>query len=194
MPRSCFQPCVYVVAARDFRVKVGISALLSRRLVQLVASEGEPLAVVRRFDYPAMYLARRVEAAAKLALSLHQIEGEWFRVTRSDAVRAVEDSAARAISPADIASATAPAERIRKAQEEDMALIRAGRRMLGWTQADLAARAGISVATLKNIERGTSDPQIGTLKAIQAALGSAGIVFLQPGDMRTGGKGVRLKD
>jgi DNA-binding XRE family transcriptional regulator len=128
-----------------------------------------------------------------LALSPHQIEGEWFRVTRSAAVEAVEECAARVVSPAEIASAAVPAGRIRKAQEEDMALIRAGRRMLGWTQTDLAARAGISVATLKNIERGTSDPQICTLKVIQAALGSAGIVFLQPGDMRTGGKGVRLK-
>lgn len=40
---------------------------------------------------------------------------------------------------------------------------------------DLAARAGISSGTLGQLERGESDPQLGTLLRIQAALGLASI-------------------
>jgi transcriptional regulator with XRE-family HTH domain len=60
--------------------------------------------------------------------------------------------------------------------------------MLGLTQADLAARAGISVTGLNNIERGSADPKASTLRAIQAALEFAGVEFTNGGQ-----PGVRLK-
>jgi transcriptional regulator with XRE-family HTH domain len=60
--------------------------------------------------------------------------------------------------------------------------------MLGLTQADLAARAGISVTGLNNIERGSADPKASTLRAIQAALECAGVEFTNGGQ-----PGVRLK-
>ena len=56
--------------------------------------------------------------------------------------------------------------------------------MLRITQAELAKRAGLSVTGLNNIERGSADPKASTLRAIQAALESAGIEFTngsQPG-------------
>jgi transcriptional regulator with XRE-family HTH domain len=60
--------------------------------------------------------------------------------------------------------------------------------MLGLTQADLAAKAGISKTALIAIETGTSDPKASTLSAIQKALEAAGVEF-------TNGEqpGVRLK-
>ena len=71
--------------------------------------------------------------------------------------------------------------------------IRAARALVGWQQKDLAVRAGISEMTIKNIEQGRTDPRSSSLTAIQKALDDAGVVFLQPGDMRGGGAGVRLK-
>jgi predicted transcriptional regulator len=51
----------------------------------------------------------------------------------------------------------------------------------------------MSEIAIKNIERGRSDPRSSTLAAIIKAFDDAGVVFLQPGDMRGGGAGVRLK-
>ena len=76
----------------------------------------------------------------------------------------------------------------------DAAQMRAARGLLNWTQRELAERSGASVATIKNVEAAVRDARGSTLRAIQEAFESAGVVFMEPGDMRTGGKGVRLKD
>jgi len=47
--------------------------------------------------------------------------------------------------------------------------------------------------SIKNIERGATDPRASTLEAFQRAFEKAGVVFLEPGDIRDGGEGVRLK-
>lgn len=67
--------------------------------------------------------------------------------------------------------------------------IRGARAMLGITQADLAHRAGISTTGLNNIERGHADPKTSTLRAIEAALREAGVIFIAENG---GGPGVRL--
>lgn len=71
--------------------------------------------------------------------------------------------------------------------------IRAARALLGWKQTDLASASGVSEMSVKNIERGTTDPRASTLKAIQDALEVAGVVFLEAGQSRDGGAGVRLR-
>ncbi len=53
--------------------------------------------------------------------------------------------------------------------------IRAARAMLEVKQRDLAAAAGVSLATLNNIERGVADPRSSTLSAIERALNNAGV-------------------
>jgi transcriptional regulator with XRE-family HTH domain len=55
--------------------------------------------------------------------------------------------------------------------------IRAARSLIGIKQSDLAHGAGISLATLNNIERGIGDPRTSTLEAIERALTGAGIEF-----------------
>lgn len=47
--------------------------------------------------------------------------------------------------------------------------------MIGAKQSELAKAAGISLATLNNIERGIGDPRSSTLEAIRVALEEAGI-------------------
>lgn len=53
--------------------------------------------------------------------------------------------------------------------------------MLEVKQRDLAAAAGVSLATLNNIERGVADPRSSTLSAIERALNGAGIDFAEDG-------------
>lgn len=73
------------------------------------------------------------------------------------------------------------------------AQIRAARALIGWKQTDLAAASGVSEISIKNIERGATDPRGSTLAAIQDAFSKAGVVFLDPGDIRDGGPGVRKR-
>jgi transcriptional regulator with XRE-family HTH domain len=71
--------------------------------------------------------------------------------------------------------------------------IRAARGLLNWTQAQLARAVGLSQVAVKNLERGRTDPRASTLTAIQEAFDRADVVFLDPGDIRNGGSGVRFK-
>jgi DNA-binding XRE family transcriptional regulator len=72
------------------------------------------------------------------------------------------------------------------------AQIRAARAILGWTQVELARASGVSEISIKNIERGATDPRSSTLNAIQSAFLTAGVVFLEAGDARNGGPGIRM--
>jgi predicted transcriptional regulator len=56
--------------------------------------------------------------------------------------------------------------------------IRAARALLDWSRGKLAARALISVDTLKKIELSQVDPRASTLDAIQSALEKGGVEFL----------------
>lgn len=53
--------------------------------------------------------------------------------------------------------------------------IRAARAIINAKQSELAKAAGISLATLNNIERGVGDPRTSTLDAIERALERAGV-------------------
>lgn len=55
------------------------------------------------------------------------------------------------------------------------AQIRAGRSLLNVKQSELAKSAGVSLATLNNIERGVGDPRASTLESIERALFTAGV-------------------
>ena len=69
--------------------------------------------------------------------------------------------------------------------------LRAARALLGWSQSELAARAGLSLPTVKRLEgafgpRVSDDAQIKMQKAIEAA----GIEFIEENG---GGLGVRFR-
>lgn len=74
--------------------------------------------------------------------------------------------------------------------------IRAARALIRWDQAELAKHANVSVETIKRLEKlkGPLLTATGkTLQAIQTALESAGIAFLDNGDVSSG-PGVALRD
>ena len=72
--------------------------------------------------------------------------------------------------------------------------IRAARALLGWSGADLARRAGISYPTVQRAETATGVPgmRLYNLIALKRALEARGVIFLDQGELRDGGPGVRL--
>lgn len=74
------------------------------------------------------------------------------------------------------------------------AQIRAARALLGWKQTDLAAAAGVSEISVKNIERGATDARGSTLSKIQTAFEASGLEIIPGGGASlNGGPGVRLR-
>ncbi len=66
------------------------------------------------------------------------------------------------------------------------AQIRAARALLNWSQASLAEASGVASQSIKNIERGVTDPRLSTAMAIKTTLEKAGVRFLEAGDSATG--------
>jgi transcriptional regulator with XRE-family HTH domain len=70
---------------------------------------------------------------------------------------------------------------------------RAARALLNWKQTDLASESGLKVQAIKLFEAGKTDPRASTVAAIEQAFDRHGVVFLDPGDTRDGGAGLRFK-
>jgi transcriptional regulator with XRE-family HTH domain len=68
---------------------------------------------------------------------------------------------------------------------------RAARGLLDWSQAKLAAEAGIGIVTVRQFEAGAHDVRRATLEVIARAFKEAGIEFI---DENGGGRGVRLRE
>lgn len=71
--------------------------------------------------------------------------------------------------------------------------LRAGRALLRWTVADLAAHSGVSIKTIGRAERVDGVPRMttSTMDALKLALEQAGVVFIDA-NLHTG-PGVRLR-
>ena len=69
--------------------------------------------------------------------------------------------------------------------------VKAARALLGWSQADLASRSGISEPTVARLEAidGEFGGREGTAQKIRLAIETAGVEFI---DENGGGLGVRL--
>ncbi|WP_395449395.1 helix-turn-helix transcriptional regulator [Aminobacter sp. UC22_36] len=60
--------------------------------------------------------------------------------------------------------------------------IKAARAMLGLSQTDLCKLAGVSRATLNDLENDTGDPRRSSALAVEAALREKGVNFIDDGD------------
>lgn len=67
---------------------------------------------------------------------------------------------------------------------------RAARALLNWRLPDLAEKAGVSVSTVNTFELEQRKPMPANLKAIEAALEAAGVIFIAENGE---GPGVRLR-
>jgi transcriptional regulator with XRE-family HTH domain len=70
--------------------------------------------------------------------------------------------------------------------------VRAARGMLGWSQRQLAEAASVPLSAVKAVEGG-KDIRVSVAAAIERALIEAGLIFLEPGDVRDGGRGLRFR-
>jgi predicted transcriptional regulator len=68
---------------------------------------------------------------------------------------------------------------------------RAARGLLGWSQQDLAAKAGVSQLTVHQLEAGLTQPRRATLDVVRRAFENAGVDFI---DANGGGPGVRFRE
>ena len=68
------------------------------------------------------------------------------------------------------------------------AQIRAARRLLGWSQDELAAKASLAKATINRAE--TGEMPVATMDVIRRTLDAAGVIFVEENGE---GPGVRLK-
>lgn len=66
---------------------------------------------------------------------------------------------------------------------------RAARGLLGWSQQDLATRAGVGIVTIRQLEGDHKKPRRATLAVVRAAFEQAGVLFIEENG---GGAGVRL--
>jgi ribosome-binding protein aMBF1 (putative translation factor) len=57
--------------------------------------------------------------------------------------------------------------------------IRAARAWLGWQQAELAARARVSLSTVRDFEKGRHTPIANNISAMRKAIEGAGVKFLE---------------
>jgi DNA-binding transcriptional regulator YiaG len=58
---------------------------------------------------------------------------------------------------------------------------RAARGWLGWSQAELAAKASVSLSTVRDFEKARRVPIANNLTAMKAALEGAGVAFVDDG-------------
>jgi transcriptional regulator with XRE-family HTH domain len=66
----------------------------------------------------------------------------------------------------------------------------AARALLGWTQEELAERAGVSRSTVRGFENGQHEPHRASAAMIRTALEQAGVVLIDADDQ---GEGVRFQ-
>lgn len=64
--------------------------------------------------------------------------------------------------------------------------IRAARILLGWSQAELASRSGLSTTVITRMEAGTVDARLRTIEAILKAFGEQGVEFIGEADGSVG--------
>jgi transcriptional regulator with XRE-family HTH domain len=71
------------------------------------------------------------------------------------------------------------------------AQVRAARALIGWSQAELASAAGLTLSEIDRFETGAPDSvSAATIEKMRAALESAGVAFIPKNG---GGAGVRLR-
>ncbi|CAO4175021.1 GIY-YIG nuclease family protein [Methylorubrum extorquens] len=87
---------VYIIRLRGITgrplklVKVGLANDVAHRLAQICTATPFSADAAHTFRFASRTLAQRVERETHAILADHRLNGEWFRVTPAEAVRAVE--------------------------------------------------------------------------------------------------------
>ncbi len=73
--------------------------------------------------------------------------------------------------------------------------IRAARALLNWSQTTLVERTGLSLTTIRRMEDDKIGPErsaAGNVATVSKTLVDAGVLFLDDGEEKSGGPGVRI--
>jgi len=72
--------------------------------------------------------------------------------------------------------------------------IKAARALVDWSQPRLAEASGLSMPTIRRMEGplGPGRSTAANVEAVRRALEAAGVVFMEAGEVKNGGPGVRL--
>lgn len=177
---------IYFIQSGDDAIKIGYtgSPNPSARLSELQISTHHRLRLIAVLNGD-----RSLEETLHKRFCASHIRGEWFRL--SDELKEFLAT----VPPANECEYQKNPRRIAPSspeRTERASIVRAARKMLGWDQGRLAAEAGLSLMVIKNIERETSDARSSTMDSIFKAFSRYGLLFLQPGDTRNGGRGLRF--
>lgn len=177
---------VYVIQAEGGPVKVGVAADPARRLVTLRTGTPFRLSLAHVQPIEADLRAVAVERATHALLSAAHAHGEWFAVSAQEAKAAIHEAIRRLRTPAPSSAAETPAGAAEVVTGEQL---RGARAMARIEQAELARQAGVSVDTIKRLERtvGPISANVNTMAAIVTVLEAAGVEFTNGGQ-----PGVRL--
>jgi hypothetical protein len=85
---------IYVVGVHENPVKIGIADNVETRVAGLQVGRPDPLVIFARLLVPTR-CATKIERDCHVELSAHHRRGEWFNVHWSEAVKTVEQVAAR---------------------------------------------------------------------------------------------------
>lgn len=80
---------LYVLASAGGMCKIGMAKDPAERLRQLVTGHPHKLVLAQSFPVEP-HMAAHLERAAHIRLAAHRMQGEWFSVSREDAIAAVE--------------------------------------------------------------------------------------------------------
>lgn len=76
------------------------------------------------------------------------------------------------------------------------AQIKAARALVDWSQPQLAEASGLSMPTIRRMEGplGPGRSSAANVEAVKQALEGAGVTFMDAGELKSGGPGVRFRD
>ena len=63
-------------------------------------------------------------------------------------------------------------------QQRTYIALRAARATLGWTQQELAKRAGVALISITRLEAGAGSPRLTTIDALKSAMQTAGVTII----------------
>ena len=203
---------VYLIAAEDGPVKVGVSCDASNRLRSLQCGSSRRLVIHK--VWPCGEFAGRFERHAHDALKAYHIGGEWFSISSDQAVLRIDEI----YQEIGLFAYSTPVQAPDEPPIEILAMLDAGgflrlpggmallnggeiagaRRLSGiGTQQALADAAGLGRATVERAERAKDQipgVQTAVMEKIVRALEAAGIEFtLEPGRSLNGGVGMRRR-
>jgi DNA-binding XRE family transcriptional regulator len=175
MPKSP-EKFVYVIGPSDGPFKIGIADDVKSRRSILNVGNPEYLRIWHYHEAASEAEAKEIETELHHHYQASHIRGEWFQLREAD----LPNIKQTLLNVTFLKCAPEGWTIERKSCNEFTSEVCVkARGALGLTQKQLAEKACISEATLRNFESHTATPQLDTLESLRSALETAGIEFVR---------------